>query len=195
MKGKLIVLYGVNNIGKTTQSKKLISYLKSKKHKTYYFKIPVYDLKPTGPLIDKILRSKKQKISEKEFQKLYAQNRKDYQPVVKEKLQQGYIIIAEDYVGTGLVWGNIKGASMDYLKKINKGILKENLAILLDGKRFIRAKEDIHVHETNEILIKKARKKHLELAKEYKWKTVKANQTRQEVFENIKKEVDKLLNY
>ena len=194
MRGKLIVLYGINNIGKTTQAKKLISYLKSKKHKTHYFKIPVYDLKPTGPLINKILRSKKQEISEQEFQKLYAKNRKDYQPVIKKKLKQGYIIVAEDYVGTGLAWGNVKGASMVYLKKINKGILKEDLAILLDGKRFKKAKEKIHLHETNDSLIRKVRKKHLQLAKEYGWKVIKANKTREKVFQDIKKQVDNFIS-
>ena len=131
-------------------------------------------------------------ISEEEFQKLYAQNRKDYQPTVKKKLKQGYIIIAEDYVGTGLAWGSAKGAGMAYLKKINKGILKEDLAILLDGKRF-KAKKDHILHETDEALIRKVRKQHLKLAKEYRWKIINANQSREKVFEQIKKEVNKLL--
>jgi len=193
-RGKLIVLYGINNIGKTTQAKKIVSYLKSKKCKTYYFKIPTYTIKPTGPLINKILRSKKQDISEEEFQKLYAQNRKDYQPVVKKKLKQGYMVLAEDYVGTGLAWGSVKGASMSYLKKINKGIIKEDIAILLDGKRFLNAKEKVHIHEQNSGLIEKVRKKHLQLAKEFGWKIVKANQKREKVFRDIKKHIDKLLS-
>ena len=83
---------------------------------------------------------------------------------------------------------------MAYLKKINKGILKEDLAILLDGKRFKKAKEKIHIHETNEQLIKKVRKQHLKLAKEYKWKVINANQPREKVFKDIKKEIDKLLS-
>jgi len=193
MRGKLIVLYGINNIGKTTQAKNLISYLKKNNHKTHYFKIPVYHLKPTGILINKILRSKEQKISEEEFQKIYARNRKDYQSTVKEKLKKGCIVIAEDYVGTGLAWGVVKGASMNYLKKINKGILKEDLAILLDGSRFKKAIEKLHLHETNEILTNKVRKQHLKLAKEYDWKIVNANQSKEKVFNDIKKEINKIL--
>jgi len=193
MRGKLIVLYGINNIGKTTQSNKLINYLKSKNLKVHYFKIPKYDLKPTGPLINKILRSKEQTISEEKLQSLYAKNRKDDQPVVLKKLKAGYIVIAEDYVGTGLAWGYAKGASMDYLKKINKGILKEDLAILLDGKRFKKAEEKIHIHEKNNDLIEKARKAHLKLAKEYNWKIINANQSKEKVFEDIKKQINILL--
>ena len=193
MRGKLIVLYGVNNIGKTTQAEKLISYLNSKGFKIHHFKIPVYDLEPTGPQINKILRSEKQEVSEEEFQKLYAQNRKDYQPIVEEKLEQGFIVIAEDYTGTGLAWGSVKGASMEYLKEVNKGILQEDLAILLDGERFEKGRETLHIHETNQDLINKVRQKHLELAKEFDWKIVNANQPIEKVFEDIKKEVNLIL--
>jgi dTMP kinase len=195
LKGKLIVIYGINNIGKTVQSKKLISYLKFKKFKVHYFKIPVYNLSPTGPLIDRILRrGKKQEISEEEFQRMYAKNRKDYQPIIKKKLEKGYIVVAEDYVGTGLAWGSVKGASMDYLKKINKGIIKENLAILLDGERFTKAKEKKHIHENcSNKIIGKVRSQHIKLAREYDWKIVNANQDKEKVFEDIRKKVDKLI--
>ena len=193
MRGKLIVLYGINNIGKTTQAEKLISYLKSNNFKVHHFKIPVYDLEPTGPQINKILRSKKQEVSEEEFQRLYAQNRKDYQPVVEEKLDQGFIVLAEDYTGTGLAWGSVKGASMEYLKEINQDILQEDLAILLDGERFEKGRETLHIHETDHELTEKVRQKHLELAKEFNWKIVNANQPIEKVFEDIKKEVDIIL--
>ena len=193
MKGKLIVLYGINNIGKSTQAKKLIYYLKSRGLKTHHFKIPIYNLEPTGPKINKILRSKKQEISEQEFQLLYAKNRKDYQPVLKKKLEQGYTAVAEDYVGTGLAWGNVKGASMDYLEKINKGLIREDLALLLDGKRFKKAKEKVHIHEQNEELIRKARNKFKQLTKKYNWIIINANQSKENVFRDIKKQTDKLL--
>ena len=47
-------------------------------------------------------------------------------------------------------------------------------------------------HEKNEVLIRKVRKRHLKLAKEFGWKVLNANQNREQVFENIKKEIDKL---
>lgn len=189
MAGKFIVLYGINNIGKTTQSKLLINYFESKGYKVHYFKIPVYELEPTGPKINSILRSEHQDLTEEEFQKLYAQNRKDYQKTIKEKLCQGYIVIAEDYTGTGLAWGNVKGADMDFLKDINKGLIKEDQAFLLDGERFIEAKEKLHIHEQDEKLIKKVRKRFLDLAHEFNWIIIDANQPKENVFEDIKKDI------
>jgi len=182
---KFIVIYGINNIGKTTQCKNIVNYLKKRGLKAKYFKNPNYKLL-SGRKINKILRAKKQTISEEEFQELYAKNRFEQQKIIINSLRNDINVIMEDYVGTGLAWGNVKGLSMDFLKKINKGLLKEDIAILLDGKRFSSGKEKIHLHEQSS-LIEKARKKHLELAKEYRWHIVNANQSKEKVFEEIRK--------
>jgi|SRR3989344_128723 len=183
---KFIVLYGINNIGKTTQCQNILKYLKDKKLKARYFKTPNYSLK-SGREINKILRSKKQTISEAEFQKLYTENRFEQQPMILKALKNNINVIMEDYVGTSLAWGNVKGLSMNFLKNINKGLLKEDIGILLDGKRFISGKEKNHLHEKDDRLIQKVRKRHLELAKEYNWHIVNANQSKEKVFNDIKK--------
>jgi len=48
---KFIVIYGINNIGKTTQAKNLAKHLKAK-----YFKAPNYEL-PSGIKINKIFKN------------------------------------------------------------------------------------------------------------------------------------------
>src|SRR3989344_7749408 len=157
MQGKFIVIYGINNIGKTTQAQQLVVYLQERGYKVEYLKYPVYD-SVTGRKISDILRSgKKQKLTEEEFQTLYYQNRKDYEPVLKKKLAEGVIIISEDYIGTGLAWGSAKGAKYDMLKKQNSDLVKEDLAILMDGQRFTEGKEEKHIHERDDVLIQKVR--------------------------------------
>src|SRR3989338_8946250 len=84
MTGKLIVIYGGNNSGKTTQAKLLVDWLKKEGKKVTYLKYPIYD-SPTGKRINGILREGKEKnISETEFQELYYQNRKEYEPHLKK---------------------------------------------------------------------------------------------------------------
>jgi dTMP kinase len=193
MKGKFIVLYGINNIGKTTQAKKVIEFLKSKGLKAEYLKYPVYDLEPTGPLINDILRGgSKQKIPEEELQHLYTKNRFDFEPKLKEKLDQGIWIIAEDYRGTGIAWGSVKGADEENLKKLNAKLLDEDIVILMDGERFLEGKEKNHIHESDDELVNKVRQKHLDLAKEFGWFIVNANQSEEKVFEDIKKYLEPL---
>jgi dTMP kinase len=193
-KGKLIVIYGSNNLGKTTQAKLLVEKLKQQGLQAEYLKYPIYDIEPTGPQIDKILRSgQAQTISEIELQELYAQNRRDFQPKLKEKLDQGINIVAEDYIGTGLAWGVTKGAELEELTQQNQGLITEDVIILLDGERFLDGKEDNHLHEGSDELMTKNRQVHLDLAKKYNWQVVKANQMVQKAHEDIWQKVRTVL--
>jgi dTMP kinase len=175
MKGKFIVFYGTNGLGKTTQAKMLVEYLNKKGISAEYIKYPVYDIRPSGLYLNEILRGgKKQNMSEEELQMWFAVNRFQYEPILKSKLAHGISIIAEDYAETGLAWGAAKGADFEWLKAINSKFLKEDLSILFDGECFLR--EVKHIHEQDKDLIKRSREAHLALAKKYKWRIINANQ-------------------
>lgn len=173
-KGKFITIYGINNIGKSTQAKLLVERLSNEGHKAKYVKYPVYDLMPTGPFLNKVLRGDgEQKISEDELQLWFILNRYQFEPRVKEWLKEGYIVVAEDYIGTGIAWGTAKGLDKNWLKNANKYLLKEDFAIMLEGKRDLRAQEKNHVHEQNDLLVEKCTKVHEELAEEFGWKKIR----------------------
>ncbi|MFC1616445.1 dTMP kinase, partial [Patescibacteria group bacterium] len=135
-KGKFITIYGINNIGKTTQSKLLVENLEQAGYDVIYVKYPVYSIEPSGPFINKILRnSNNQSISEEELQSWFVLNRYQYQPKLIQFLNEGKIIVAEDYSGTGIAWGTAKGVNQSWLESINNNLLKEDLAIMLEGQR------------------------------------------------------------
>ena len=186
MKGKFIVFYGINNLGKTTQAKRLVDYMNKGGIKAEYLKYPVYDLEPTGSFINKVLRGgKKQEISEEQLQLWYVLNRVQYEPVLKKKLSEGVFVVAEDYSGTGVAWGVAKGADEDWLVNLNKPLLKEDVVFLFDGERFMQAREENHLHESNDELMKKSREVHLQLAEKFGWVKINANESKDKVFENI----------
>ena len=185
MAGKFIVLYGINNIGKTTQARMLVEHMLRRGMRADYIKYPVYDLNPSGHFLDRVLRSLKQEISEEELQMWFATNRMQFQPTLKKKLSFDIHVVAEDYIGTSIAWGSMKGADEQWLKSINSKLLKENAGILMDGQRFVVGREGVHIHETNEKLIERVRRKHLDLAIEYGWHIVNANQAREKVFNDI----------
>ena len=172
-KGKLITLYGINNIGKSTHAKKLVKRLKDEGHDAIYLKYPVYDLEPTGPFINSVLRGGEQKISEDELQMWFVLNRYQNQKQIESWLEEGKIVIAEDYTGTGIAWGVAKGLSLEWLESLNQHLLKEDIAILFEGVRDVRAKETGHVHEQNDELVEKCRNVHEELAERYGWRIMK----------------------
>ena len=95
-KGKFIVVYGANNLGKTEQAKRLVQSLKAVGFKSRYIKYPIYDLEPTGPKINAALR-KNSIITNLDLQKEFAQNRRDFEPQLVKTLNQGTWVVAEDY--------------------------------------------------------------------------------------------------
>jgi len=189
-KGKLIVFYGTNNLGKSTQAKILIEKLKEKNIEAEYLKYPIYDLEPSGPILNNYLRNgNPYNLSAREAQIIYCLNRTQYQKTLEEKLNKGINIIAEDYTGTGIAWGVGAGVDQKFLEEINSHLLKEDIALLFDGERFKEAMEKNHKHEQDDEFSKKVRQIHLGLGKKYNWEKINANLSIEEisniVFEKI----------
>lgn len=187
----LITLYGINNIGKSTHTKLLVDRLIKEGHDAIYLKYPIYDQEPTGPYLNEILRSGKQQITEEELQMWFALNRYQFQPKLQEYLDKGITVVAEDYTGTALAWGAAKGANHDWLESINEPLIKEDLAILIDGERAAHAIEDDHIHENDHDLIAKVRQNLLELAQEHNWQKIdlqaKKTDTHALIWQEVKK--------
>ena len=162
----------MNNIGKST----LIEAVKNKlPGKVETIKYPVYKIKPTGERLNRYLREgNPEGLKPEEVQKIYAQNRRDYETTLIELNKNNDFVILEDYVGTGIAWGIILGVKRERLEKINEGLLKPNLNILLDGDRFCQGKEKNHTYEELDDLWNMGREVHQELGDLYNWKTVKA---------------------
>lgn len=190
MKGKFIVIYGANNLGKSLQVELLQKGLKEKGLPAKRIKYPIYELEPTGPIINAVLR-KGVKMSEKKLQKLYAKNREDYEPELKRILESGSWIIAEDYLGTGIAWGLVRGVDLLFLEKINKYLYPADFSIMLYGERFRSGKEANHRNENDDTIWKIAAEKHIFLAERYKWHKIHANQEPEKVNQDIMKALKK----
>jgi len=176
----LITLYGINNIGKSTQALRLVEHLKAAGQDAVYVKYPVYELEPTGVFLNQFLRSgQAQKISEEELQTWFTLNRYQFEPTLKEWLAEGKIVVAEDYTGTGIAWGTVKGAKTEWLEVLNTYLVKEDLAILLDGERHISAMEEGHLHESNDGFMQRSRQVHLDLAERYEWTVVPVQESKE----------------
>lgn len=189
-RGNFIVFYGSNNLGKSTQTARLISKITELGHQSFMLiKYPIYELTPTGPLLNEILRNKKtHKIDPKslEMQKLYAKNRFDFQNVLIETLNAGVDVIAEDYIGTGIAWGLTFGLSLKELEDVNFGLLRPDVEILLDGNRFAAGIEKSHVFErSSDSIWNKNKYEFLFLAEQYHWHIVNANQNVKKVSNDI----------
>ena len=193
--GKLIVLYGINNLGKSTQAKLLVERIKANGYQAEYLKYPIYDLAPSGIILNDYLRNgNPHNLSSREAQIIYAMNRTQYQAELIAKLKAGINVIAEDYKGTGIAWGLGAGVDEKFLKDINSHLIDEDIVFLFDGDRFRQAIENNHKHENNEDLITKVRWAHLKLREEYNWLKINANETIEQIHEELWSKTWELLN-
>jgi len=193
-KGIFITIYGINNIGKSSQVELLVQKFEELGYDVKRLKYPIYDLAPTGPLINDILRGgNKQEISEEEFQTLFMKNREDFEPTLKRWLDDEFVVIAEDYTGSGIAWGAAKGMRQEDVERLNAHLLKEDLAILLEGRRHIEAKESSHIHESQDELVKKVDVVLHRLADKFGWKTVRTVEGIEESFYILWRVVEEFL--
>lgn len=183
-RGKFIVIYGPNNLGKSTQAPALVQQLIASGIDAVYIKYPIYELEPTGLRIDRIVRKGLENLDPESLQEVYAQNRRDFQPTLEGVLDRGTWVIAEDYKGTGLAWGVTFGVSLERMIEINAGLLDEDLAICLDGEKFGSGIERKHLFEQSG-LWERSRQVHRELAKRYGWEIINANQLEGKVAEDV----------
>ena len=95
-RGFFVVLYSSNNLGKSSQIDLLGEKWEEMGLPYKKIKYPIYDLEPTGPLINSVLREGVE-MSEADLQKEFAQNRIDFEPQLKKWLKEGYWVFAEDY--------------------------------------------------------------------------------------------------
>ncbi len=193
-KAKFIVLYGINNLGKTTQAKLLVEKLLDQGRRANYLKYPVYELEPSGKMLNQYLREGNPKdLTPREAQLVYAFNRAQYEPVLRHVLASGVSIVAEDYWGTGVAWGAGRGIDEEFLLELNGKFLREDVAFLFDGERFRSGLEGNHLHETDEELTARVRQAHLKLGQKFGWKPINANQTVDDIAKQIWTQVEKML--
>lgn len=175
-KGLFVVLYGPSGVGKTKQLDLLEERLRTERVAVKRVEYPIYDLGEAGPKLKKILWRRVSAPGEEEMQALFAQNRKDFEPTLRGWLNSGVTVLAEDYKGTGVVWGVSKGIPVERMEEINKDFSDPDVSILIDGPRRLDLRPgEGHIYNTDEDEWYKARKVYLQMADRYGWIRVGAD--------------------
>lgn|SRR3990167_478198 len=164
-KGKLIVIEGSDGSGKTTQSKLLLDYLKSKKIPSAYISFPRYKESLWADMITRYLLGDFGKIDGLDpyvVSLMFAGDRLSAAPQIRKWLSEGKVVICNRYVPSNIghmaakMSQSQRGKYIDWLEKLEyqeNGIPREDLVILLqvDPKisRELMKKRTPDIHETN----------------------------------------------
>jgi len=196
MKGKLIVFEGLDGSGLSTQAQMLKEYLLKEGKRVVLTKEQTDNF--IGGLIKTSLKGHV-KISNLTLQLMFVADRSQHlDKEIEPALKEGRIVISDRYIFSTLAFGSLD-IDMEFLKLINSKFRKPDLTFIIDCppevclKRI--SKERFHLEffeEKNKM--EKIRENYLSL-KDYfpNVYIINGNKTKKEVFENIRKIVDKLI--
>ena len=219
-KGILIVFEGLDYSFKETNCKKLYEYIKSTTDKVELLSFPNYDSQ-SSIFVKNYLSGKYGKSSEVDpYQSsiFYAMDR--YDTIcglnIKEKLEDGYIIIMDRYIGSNLIFQSTKfnddNMANNYIQSMSDfeyhvlGLPKEDIVIYMNmpidisyelmKERKLKSGEDTDGHEDNYEFMKKVEENAKKIIDKLGYTVVdcvnKDNtiRTKEEIFNNILSEVE-----
>ena len=188
----IIAIEGSDQAGKKTQTTMLAKSLKAEKIKTTVFDFPDYST-IIGKEINNYLRGKR-KFPPEIIHYLYAANRWEKLEEIKKSTVTNSVLIMNRYYHSNLVYGIANGLKEKWLQKLEEGLPRADLVIVLDisqTKSFLRKKSKRDKFEKNKDFSKKISQTYRRLAKKHKWKLIDASGTKQETHKEILKIVCK----
>jgi len=188
----IIAIEGSDQAGKKTQTAMLAKALKSQKIKTAVFDFPDYST-IIGKEINNYLHGKR-KFPPEIIHYLYAANRWEKLEEIKKSTVKNSVLIMNRYYHSNLVYGIANGLKEKWLQKLEEGLPRADLVIVLDisqTKSFLRKKSKRDKFEKNKDFSKKISQTYRRLAKKHKWKLIDASGTKQETHKEILKIVCK----
>jgi dTMP kinase len=192
-RGKIIVIEGTDKAGKTSQSRMLAETLKASGKVCVILDFPDYTT-PIGVEIKAFLEGKRDYLPEVKHL-LFSANRWEKKKEIESMLENGTIIVMNRYWQSNLVYGAANGMDTNWLLRLDKGLPKEDivLVILVNPSISANRAETQDVFESDSQLAAKAYKNYLKFAKQYRWKVIDGSKSKEQVHQEIMKIIRKEL--
>jgi dTMP kinase len=192
-RGKIIVIEGTDKAGKTSQSRLLAETLKVSGKVCVILDFPDYTT-PIGMEIKAFLEGKRDYLPEVKHL-LFSANRWEKKKEIESMLENGTIIVMNRYWQSNLVYGVANGMDINWLLRLDKGLPKEDIVLVMLVNPNISAKraEMQDAFESDPQLAAKAYKNYLKFAKQYRWKVIDGSKSKEQVHQEITKIIRKEL--
>ena len=184
-RGKFIVIEGIDQSGKKTQSLLLKNRLKKKGYKVGYISFPKYNT-TIGKLVRKCLRD--DKISVEISHILLSANRWEAEKEIRQLLEEMDFLVCNRYRDSNIAYGLANGLEKKWLENLDLGLPKPDLTILIDipiTESVIRKTKNRDRYEKNKKFLKNVKSRYMKLATMRKWKIIKGDRSKGEVSKDI----------
>ncbi len=194
-KGKFIIFEGLDGAGKKTQANLLKEYLEAKNKEVISTSEPTSD-NPISKLIREWLDSKFELKSDEAITLLYIADRYEHlSETIVPALEAGKIVICDRYIPSTLAYeGALFKTDLQWMKNVHAHALKPHIKIFIDTppeeclERLGEAKTRFETLEIQQKVYDSYKKL---ISEDKGFNVINGNRTRAEVFEDIKKIIEK----
>jgi dTMP kinase len=193
-RGKIIVLEGTDKSGKTSQSRMLAEALKASGKVCVILDFPDYTT-PIGMEIKAFLERKRDYYTPEVKHLLFSANRWEKKKEIESMLENGTIVIMNRYWQSNLVYGVANRMDANWLIRLDRGLPKENIVLMILVKPTISARraEMQDAFESDRQLAVKAYENYLKFAKQFRWRIIDGSKSKEQVHQEIIKIIRKEL--
>jgi dTMP kinase len=192
-KGKIIVIEGTDKAGKTTQSRMLQEAIKALGKICVVIDFPDYTT-PIGLEIRAFLDGRRDYPAETKHL-LFSANRWEKKKEIESMVENGTIVVMNRYWQSNLIYGVSNGMDESWLLKLDKGLPKEDMVLLLlvnPATSKSRA-EVLDAFEGDAKLAAAAYKNYQKYARKFGWKVLDGSRSKEQVHQEILKIARKAL--
>ena len=181
----IIVIEGIDQAGKYTQSRMLHNALADQGRRVALFRFPDYGT-PSGSRIKDMLGDDRSK--PEDLHTLLAENRLEKLDAINGHNKSGTIIVIDRYTPSNIAYGLANGVSRKTLDDLDKSMPDPDLVILLDisaETSYDRKGTDRDKFEKNLKFVGRVRDVYKRLAKEAGWPVVSADRKPDDIHKEI----------
>jgi dTMP kinase len=195
--GLIIVIEGIDQSGKQTQSRILFEQLKKQGLPGAYISFPDYTT-IIGKEIEAFLAGRRSSYNLHARHMLLSLNRWEHKEDLDHWLNEGQVVVINRYSGSNYAYGVAQGLSLDWLMNLEKGLPEPSLTILLDvpvASSVERKTVERDVHEQDQDLLGLVRETYLMLAGRWGWQIINgardADLVQRDVWQTVEKHLQR----
>ena len=191
IRGKFIVIEGIDQSGKMTQTMILTKQLIRQGYKVKSMSFPMYNT-PVGKLIKRFLN--KDDFLPRVSHMLLSANRWEFERIISNELINNDFLICNRYFFSNIAYGLAHKLDKKWLENLDHGLPKPDITILIDipiSESSVRKTKSRDKYEKNKKFLKSVRNKYKLLAKTKKWFIVNGNKDKASVSDDIWKIIKK----
>jgi dTMP kinase len=193
--GFVIAIEGIDQSGKRTQSKLLLTRLEEAGRLAALISFPDYSTVIGGEIKAFLAGRRSYNLHSRHM--LLSLNRWERKDDLDRWMEEDRVVVVNRYSGSNYAYGVAQGLSLDWLMGLERGLPEPDLTILIDVQpetSLERKAIERDIHEQDQTLLKRVRLEYLKLAERFGWRVINGSRSTAAVQKDLWQAISNNLN-